>query len=172
MSTNWDRLEDIFAAALELNPPERPALLDRECAGSPELRGEIESLLAAHVQAEASFTSRSLAVRDILGALGGGLLSGKKLGPYQMESIVGEGGMGVVYRAFDERVNTHVAVKVLPHELALDSPWRRRFSREVRATAAIQATGVPTPATSTPSPMTPMMHSLASVWRTQFRRPT
>jgi len=138
MSMNWDRLEDIFAQALEVAPRDRAAFLDQECGGAPQFREEIESLLQAHEQAEASFASRSLAVRDILGALGSGFLTGQKLGAYQIGPIVGEGGMGIVYQAVDTRCNSPVAVKVLPQELSLDSPWRKRFSREVRATAAIQ----------------------------------
>jgi len=136
--TNWDRLEEIFAQAIDLAPAERPAFLDQRCASVPELRAELESLLQAHEQAAVSFASRSAAVRDILGAIGSGFLTGKTLGHYKLETIIGEGGMGVVYRAVDTRTQTPVAVKVLPQELALDSPWRRRFSREVRTTAAIQ----------------------------------
>ncbi|HLY19370.1 MAG TPA: protein kinase [Bryobacteraceae bacterium] len=138
MNTNWSRLEDIFAQAIELAPDQRPAFLDLECASAPELRQEVESLLQVHEQAEASFSSRSVAVRDILGAIGSAFLAGKMLGVYRMEAIVGEGGMGIVYQAVDTRGSRHVAVKVLPHEFALDSPWRRRFSREVRTTAAIR----------------------------------
>ena len=137
MSTNWDRLEDVFAQASELNAAERPAFLDRKCAGAPKLREELESLLRAHDEAEASFQTRSSVVRDILGALGRSLLSGRTVGAYQMGPIIGEGGMGIVYQAVDSRNNTPVAVKVLPQELSLDSPWRKRFSREVRVTAAI-----------------------------------
>ena len=137
MSTNWDRLEDIFAQAIELNAAERPAFLDRKCAGAPQLREELESLLRAHDEAETSFQTRSSVVRDILGALGSSLLTGKTLGAYRMGPIIGEGGMGIVYQAVDSRNNTPVAVKVLPQEFSLDSPWRKRFSREVRATSAI-----------------------------------
>jgi serine/threonine protein kinase len=134
---DWDRLEDIFAQAIELPPAERPAFLDRKCAGAPNLRAEVESLLLAHGQAEVSFQSRSSAVREILGALGSSLLTGRTVGAYRMGPIVGEGGMGTVYQALDAQSNTAVAVKVLPLELSLASPWRARFSREVRATAAI-----------------------------------
>ena len=137
MSTNWDRLEDIFAQAIELNAAERPAFLDRKCAGAPQLREELESLLRAHDEAETSFQTRSSVVRDILGALGSSLLTGRNLGAYRMGPIIGEGGMGIVYHAVDSRNDTPAAVKVLPQELSLDSPWRKRFSREVRATAAI-----------------------------------
>jgi serine/threonine protein kinase len=142
MSTNWDRLEDIFAQAIEIDPAERAAFLDRKCGSAPALRAELESLLRAHDEAEISFQTRSEAVRDILGALGSSLLTGRTLGPYRIGPIIGEGGMGIVYQAVDSRQGTAVAVKVLPQELSLDSPWRKRFSREVRATAAIQHSNV------------------------------
>jgi hypothetical protein len=47
----WERIENVLNAALELSPAERPVFLDRCCADEPELRREIESLLAAHDQA-------------------------------------------------------------------------------------------------------------------------
>jgi serine/threonine protein kinase len=137
MNADWSHLEELFAQAIALNDSERAGFVEQACAGAPELRAELDSLLAAHEQAEASFAARSLAVRDILGALGRGLLTGQSLGPYRMGSIIGEGGMGIVYQATDTPNDAPVAIKVLPHEISLDSPWRKRFAREVRATAAI-----------------------------------
>jgi hypothetical protein len=45
---SWDDVEDVLAAALELPPSARPGRLDERCAGRPELRAEVESLIAAH----------------------------------------------------------------------------------------------------------------------------
>jgi serine/threonine protein kinase len=58
---------------------------------------------------------------------------GTRLGPYEIVARVGEGGMGVVYRARDERLGRDVAVKVIPHELASDKERLRRFEIEARA---------------------------------------
>jgi len=58
---------------------------------------------------------------------------GPRLGPYEIVSRVGEGGMGVVYRARDDRLGRDVAVKVIPPELASDKERLRRFQIEARA---------------------------------------
>ncbi len=62
---------------------------------------------------------------------------GTKLGPYEIETAVGAGGMGEVYRARDTRLDRTVAVKVLPTHLASDPALRQRFEREARAISSL-----------------------------------
>jgi eukaryotic-like serine/threonine-protein kinase len=65
------------------------------------------------------------------------LASGTKLGPYEIVSLLGAGGMGEVYRARDSRLRREVAIKVLPQALSLDADRLRRFEQEALATAAL-----------------------------------
>ncbi len=65
------------------------------------------------------------------------LTSGTKLGPYEIVSPVGAGGMGEVYRARDTRLGRDVAIKVLPEALAHDADRLRRFEQEARTIAAL-----------------------------------
>jgi serine/threonine protein kinase len=65
------------------------------------------------------------------------LASGTKLGPYEILSALGAGGMGEVYRAHDPRLGREVAIKVLPSGSGPDSERLRRFEQEARATAAL-----------------------------------
>jgi tRNA A-37 threonylcarbamoyl transferase component Bud32/Tol biopolymer transport system component len=65
------------------------------------------------------------------------LPSGTKLGPYEIVSLLGAGGMGEVYRARDSRLKRDVAVKVLPQALSQDADRLRRFEQEALATAAL-----------------------------------
>ena len=65
------------------------------------------------------------------------LNSGTKLGPYDIESLLGAGGMGEVYRARDARLNRTVAIKVLPKAFSADADRLQRFTQEARAAAAL-----------------------------------
>src|SRR5271154_3260363 len=65
------------------------------------------------------------------------LTSGSKLGPYEIESSLGAGGMGEVYRARDARLGREVALKVLPESFSHDAERLRRFEQEARAVAAL-----------------------------------
>src|SRR5215475_11955462 len=65
------------------------------------------------------------------------LSAGARLGPYEILSAVGAGGMGEVYRARDPRLNRVVAIKILPEHLATDAERRVRFEREAQSLAAL-----------------------------------
>src|SRR5512146_2665182 len=65
------------------------------------------------------------------------LTSGTKLGPYEIVSPLGAGGMGEVYRANDSRLHRIVAIKLLPRQYAADTERVRRFEQEARASAAL-----------------------------------
>src|ERR1700758_2129749 len=65
------------------------------------------------------------------------LTSGTKLGPYEIQSPLGAGGMGEVYRARDPRLERVVAIKILPASFAADPDRLQRFAQESRAAAAL-----------------------------------
>src|SRR5436309_13486494 len=65
------------------------------------------------------------------------LASGTRLGPYEILSPLGAGGMGEVYRARDTRLGRDVAIKVLPQHLTSNADVRARFEREARAVSSL-----------------------------------
>jgi serine/threonine protein kinase len=65
------------------------------------------------------------------------LQKGHRLGPYEVVSFLGAGGMGEVYRARDTRLDREVAIKILPAELASEPERLKRFEREARAASAL-----------------------------------
>src|SRR5260370_4380281 len=65
------------------------------------------------------------------------LASGNKLGPYEIQSPLGAGGMGEVYRALDTRLDRTVAIKILPDHLSSNPEAKQRFDREARAISSL-----------------------------------
>jgi hypothetical protein len=111
----WAHITEVFRAALERPAGERVAFLDEACGGDEPLRRNVERLLAG----EAQPSLRSPAAEFVeTGALE--LVPGEKLAQYRVESKIGEGGMGVVYRGYDTRLQRIVALKALPLERFAD----------------------------------------------------
>jgi eukaryotic-like serine/threonine-protein kinase len=129
--TEWERVKELYDRADELPAAERAAFLAAACGGDECLLGEVQSLLSAG-DAAGSFLEGLPAFDEDAAAL-----SGQTLGPYRLDSLLGHGAMGLVYRATDQRLGRTVAVKVLRPEVALTVEARRRFLRETQATAAL-----------------------------------
>jgi Tol biopolymer transport system component len=136
MSQRWDHVQNVFLQALDLRPEERAAFLETACAGNPEMRREVESLLAHDGASE----------KSIVDALEGtahslfesvNIQPGTKLGDYEVQKLIGSGGMGEVYQARDVRLARDVAIKVLPPLLRYQPDRLRRFEQEARAAAAL-----------------------------------
>ena len=133
----WRRVEDLCHAALERDGRDRARFLEDACAGDDELRREVESLLARHASTGA-FLGEPAAVlaAGLMSGLGPSIPVGHRIGAYQVQGPLGEGGMGVVYRALDTKLNRHVAIKLLSDDLA-DAAARRRFQREAQTASSL-----------------------------------
>lgn len=154
---------EIFTEALTHSDVARTEYLDRACAGNEKLRQRIETLLKQH-QSENSFLDwqpqemvHALADNeDSVGDASGEAASFSLvafqqffqpsersdsmglLGHYELLTVLGQGGYGMVLKGFDTKLNRLVAIKILAPHLAMTSPARRRFIREARAAAAVQ----------------------------------
>jgi predicted Ser/Thr protein kinase len=148
----WRRINELFHAALERPAGARRAFLEASCAGDAELREEVESLLAAHLEAEGFIEAPAYEVGAELlhGAppqssdADAGSLAGRRLGFYRIERRIGTGGMGVVYLAEDTRLGRRVAIKALAEHLGRDDRSRERLRREARAAATLSHPGIAT----------------------------
>jgi TolB-like protein/tetratricopeptide (TPR) repeat protein/predicted Ser/Thr protein kinase len=122
-------VKKVLAGALERAPGERHAYLDQACAEA-DLRREVESLIAAHDQTQSSFLAQpAIPAKE--------LAIGSRLGPYEILSRIGAGGMGDVYRASDTKLGRSVAIKVLPPGFVDDAERLARFQREARMLASL-----------------------------------
>jgi hypothetical protein len=134
----WQKVEQLFHAALEREPGAREAFLNEACSGDDDLRREVESLVAAGNRKTAFMTSPAMdvAAREISRETPGAL-SGRRIATYQIGPLLGVGGMAEVYRGRDTDLHRDVAIKVLPGSSVLDADGQARFKREGRVLASI-----------------------------------
>ena len=159
-------VQKIFFEVVDMQPAERSKWLDRSCRDDAELRAQVEELLTALDEAGtfleqplASFNSfetqhtsdTSVAPLEDDSEVDLSFLDAcdkpdrlGKLADYEILEVVGRGGMGVVLRGLDARLNRSVSIKVLAPELATNRKARQRFVREAQAAAAIRHQNVVT----------------------------
>jgi serine/threonine protein kinase len=150
-------VESVFMEALQIHSPEdRRAYLDQHCDDDAELRAQIEDLLRAHEDAGSFLESPPVGFAATIAAggietvddytrevsLGFLAVSDKAnclgtLGQYEVIDVVGRGGMGLVLRAYDTKLNRVVAIKVMAPALAANGMAVKRFLREARSAAAV-----------------------------------
>ena len=134
----WQQVEKICQSALELEESQRAAFLEEACAGDEELRREVESLLRFDSRGDRFIEEPAVEVAaKMIAHEKPESLIGQQLGSYQILSLLGAGGMGVVYKARDTRLNRSVAIKVLPADKVSDPERKRRFIQEARAASAL-----------------------------------
>src|SRR6516164_8951481 len=134
----FQTIEEIFRAALEQQPDQISAFLDKACEGDEVLRRKVETLLASRERA-ADFIETSavgLAAKIIQNGQADSLV-GQTIGHYKISESIGTGGMGEVYLATDIVARRRAALKLLPIRFTGDAARLKRFEQEAHAVVAL-----------------------------------
>jgi eukaryotic-like serine/threonine-protein kinase len=128
---DWKRVKEIFLAAVELPPQERTAFIATQCGADSELCAQVERLLVQHqTPTVLGPTDAGAHSNTILAAL-------DRIGSYRILNVLGEGGMGIVYLAHQDRPARTVALKMIRPGLATPA-MLRRFEHESQVLARLQ----------------------------------
>jgi eukaryotic-like serine/threonine-protein kinase len=130
-----ERATAVFEAAILREPSERLSFVHDTCADDPDLLAQVESMLADVENPLLIDRPVDEVIADLMDDTP--VVIGEQLGPYRVESLLGIGGMGAVYRATDTVLSRQVAIKMLPSDAATDQEWVARFRREAQVLAAL-----------------------------------
>jgi serine/threonine protein kinase/Tol biopolymer transport system component len=132
----WRQIEELYHAALLRTEGERVPFLAQACGGDAALRREVESLLAQAASTGRVVDGVELAFTPAAESVRAPVSTAWRLGIYEVQTLLGAGGMGTVYRAIDTKLNRPVAIKFLSDHLA-DPAARRRFQREAQTASSL-----------------------------------
>jgi serine/threonine protein kinase/Tfp pilus assembly protein PilF len=133
----WREIADLYEAAAEKKGWERDAILDEACREDHELRREVESLLKQNVSLDGPLEGAARTAQRLVSEI----TKPSSIGPFEILDIIGQGGMGVVYRARQKQPQRIVALKVMKTGFAAPESLRR-FEHEAEALARLQHAGI------------------------------
>src|SRR5207248_794255 len=139
----WRRVEELYHAALEVATEKRARFLKNACGDDAELHHEVESLLTHEASAEEfiqvpafQVAARLMAQDESVRSAADPVVVGKTISHFRVLEKLGQGGMGVVFRAEDIHLGCQVALKFLPED-SRDPQSIERFKREARAASSL-----------------------------------
>jgi len=135
---NWQRVREVFDAALRQEPEQRQNYINKACGDDEELLTEVTSLFSSLEKSSEFLENPAVAhVADLIESSTKPLAPGTRLGHYEVVRQIGSGGMGAVYLARDLKLDRSVAIKILNKQFSRDATNLERFVREAKAASAL-----------------------------------
>ena len=133
-ANRWQEVQEIFDTALGMPPAERDAYLAEACGDDEGLFADVTTMMNIHQRCKGDNQKDKEASPAEQSSSN---LIGKTIGHYKIESRIGIGGMGVVYKAHDSRLDRYIALKCLLLNMAGDKIARERFINEAKAASRL-----------------------------------
>ena len=134
----WKRTEELYHAARARPPGERAAFLAEACLHDEAMQRDVESLLNEPASDDGFLAAPPLSLpAHMVSEFVPAAMTGRTLGGYHLQRLLGAGGMGEVYLAHDPTLGRDVAIKILPRAFTSDPDRLARFEREARMLAAL-----------------------------------
>jgi len=133
----WQKLQEIFDEALLIDPEQQAAFLAEACDGDEALNEDLVGLLGAHVNANTRWSTNPPPPSSSYSSITSPYKCGDEIGHHKIIDQIGMGGMGVIFQAFDSRLQRNIALKFLPEYLRSDDSCRQRFMAEARAASKL-----------------------------------
>ena len=134
----WKRTEELYHAARAWPPGERAAFLAEACLHDEAMQRDVESLLNEPASDDGFLAASPLSLpAHVVSEFVSAAMTGRTLGGYHLQRLLGAGGMGEVYLAHDPTLGRDVAIKILPRAFTSDPDRLARFEREARMLAAL-----------------------------------
>ncbi len=134
----WKQIEELYHAAHARSSDQRAAFLADACRDDEVLRRDVEALLKGTHSDDGFLAEPPLVLpAHMVSELAPADMTGASLGGYQIQMLLGAGGMGEVYRARDTKLGRDVAIKILPRTFTSNPDRLARFEREARMLAAL-----------------------------------
>ncbi|MEQ1764830.1 MAG: protein kinase [Pyrinomonadaceae bacterium] len=148
-AARWKQIDELLDAALETDAGGRIDFVTTRAGVDTDLRDQVLELLKAQGQADDFLNDSAMhiaakAMADDQTEVSAFAFINKKIAHFKIERLLGAGGMGEVYLAFDEKLNRKVALKILPSEYISNDERVKRFELEARAIAKLNHPGIVT----------------------------
>lgn len=145
----WKQIDDLLDAALEVSEELRVNFVATHAAGDEDLRRQVMDLLAAQSNADGFLNNSAMqiagrALAEDQTEISAFAFVDKTIATYHIERLLGAGGMGEVYLAFDQKLKRKVALKILPSEFLSNDERVKRFELEARAISSLNHPGIVT----------------------------